>query len=105
MGAVVVKFVENVLYLAAGDVDAEVIAGDTFHGVGFVENDDVIIWQDAGSDAAERDIAEQQRMIDDQDLSILRAAAILIVKALVVRRAATAQAVAAVAGEFFPNGA
>ena len=70
--AVVVELIEHVLDLAAGDVDAEVIAGDGFDRVGFVENHDVVIGQDADARAPQRDVAEQQRVIDDQNLCVLR---------------------------------
>ena len=68
--AVVVQLVEHVLDLAAGDVDAEVIAGDGFDRVGFVEDHDVVVGQDAHAGPAQGDVAEQQRVIDDQDLRV-----------------------------------
>ena len=69
--AVVVELVERVLDLAARDVDAQVVAGDGFDRVGFVEDHHVVVGQDADARAPQRDVAEQQRMIDDQDLRVL----------------------------------
>ena len=103
MRAVVVELVEHVLDLAAGDVDAQVVAGDGFDRVRFVEDHDVVVGQDAHAGPPQRDVAEQQRVIHDEDLRVLHAAAVLVVEALVVRRAAAAHAVAAVAGDFVPH--
>ena len=93
----------DVLDLAAGDVDAQVVAGDRFDRVGFVEDHDVVVGQDADAGPPQGEVAEEQRVIDDEDLRVLHAAAVLVVEALVVRRAAAAHAVAAVAGHFVPH--
>ena len=69
--AVVVELVEHVLDLAAGDVDAQVVAGDGFDRVGLVEDHDVVVGQDAHAGAPQGDVAEEQRVIDDQDLRVL----------------------------------
>ena len=57
--------------LAAGDVDAQVVAGDGFDRVGFVEDHDVVVGQDAHAGPPQRDVAEQQRVVDDQNLRVL----------------------------------
>ncbi len=51
----------------------------------------------------ERQVAEEQRVIDDQDLGVLHAPAGGVVEALFVRRTLAAHAVAAVAGHFVPH--
>ena len=49
VGAVVVELAERVLDLAAGDAQAQVVAGDGFDRVGFVEDHHVVVGQDAGA--------------------------------------------------------
>ena len=81
----------------------KVIARHRLDRVRLVENHDVVIGQDARPLAPQRDVAEQQRMIHHQNLRMLHPPAILIVKALLIRRAAPAHAVAAVARRLVPN--
>ena len=53
VGTVVVELVEHVLHLAAGDPQAEMLAGHGFDHVGFVENHHIVVGQDAGPFAAQ----------------------------------------------------
>ena len=52
----------------------------------------------------EREIAKEQRMINDENLSVPRATTSLVVKALVIGFAVAAHAVAIVAGNLVPYG-
>ena len=79
------------------------IAGHRFDRVGFVEHDDVVVRQDAGPLLPQGQIAEEQRMIDDQHLGILRPPPGAVVKAILVRRAVAAHAIAVVAGHLVPH--
>ena len=79
------------------------IAGDRFDRVGFVEDHDVVVGQDAHAGPPQREVAEEQRVVHDQDLRVLHPAAVLVVEAFAVRRAAAAHAVGAVAGDFVPH--
>jgi hypothetical protein len=45
--AIVVQLVEHVFDLARRDMHAQVVAGNGFEIVGFVEDDDVVVGQDA----------------------------------------------------------
>ena len=47
------------------------VAGHGFQIVGFVEDDGVVVGQDARARCAQGQIAEEQGVIDDQNLGIL----------------------------------
>ena len=103
IGAVVVELVEHVLDLAAGNPQAEMLAGHRFDHVGFVEDHHVVVGQDAGPLAAERQIGEKQGVIDDQDLGVGDPPPGAVVETVVVGGARPAHAVAVVAGHFVPH--
>ena len=46
VGSIVVELVQEELHLAGSDAQAQMVAGDCFQRVGFVENDGVIIGQE-----------------------------------------------------------
>ncbi len=46
------------------------IAGHGFERVGLVKDHDVVVGQDARPFAAQRQVAEKQRMVDDQHLRV-----------------------------------
>ena len=73
--AVVEEFIERELDLARGDPEAQVVAGDRFERVGLVEDDGVVVGQNRRVDAAQRQIAEKERVVNDQDLRVARAGA------------------------------
>jgi hypothetical protein len=72
LGAVVVKFVELVIDLRAGDTNAEVIARDRFDRMAFVQDHGVVVRQQRDALAAQRQVAEEHRVIDDQQLGTRR---------------------------------
>jgi hypothetical protein len=49
-----------------------VIAGDIGNGVGFVENDALIIWEQVDAQSPERKVGEEERVIDDEDIGVLK---------------------------------
>ncbi len=79
------------------------VAGDGFDGVRFVKNHHVVVGQNVDPLAAQREIAEEQRMIDDENLRVLHPATRGEVKTLPVRGTLAPHAVAAVAADFVPH--
>ena len=103
VGAIVVEPVQAVFHLPTGYSQAEVIAGHALDVVGFVDDQHVVVGQNADSLHPQRQIAEQEGMIDDQDLCVGQPPPGLEVEAFVVVVALPAHAVAAFAGNFVPN--
>ena len=101
---VVVELSQGELDLAVGDVQAEVVAGDGLDLVGLVEDHHVVLRQDAHVLPPQRQVGEEQGVVDHQDLGVLHPPPGLVVEALGVHRALAAHAVAVVAGHFVPHG-
>ena len=68
------ELVEQVIDGAAADLQAEVVGGHVFEGVGLVEDDDLVIGQQAGPGAAQGEVAEEQGVVDDEELGAEHAA-------------------------------
>ena len=100
--AVVVQAAERIVDLPAGDAQAQVIARHGLHGVRLVEDEHVVIGQDARALHAKGQVAEQQGVVHNQDLGVLPPPG-LIVKAVLVTRAGSAHAIALVAGHLVPD--
>ncbi len=103
VGPVVVELVELIFDLAAGDPEAKVFAGDGFDGMRFVEDQDFVVGQKAGALHAQCEIAEEQGVVDDEDLGIGDSAAIAVIEAVLVVGAGAAHAIAVVAGHLVPD--
>ena len=104
VGAIVVELVERVIDCARRNAQTQMIAGNRFNGVGLIQHGYVVVGQNASAGAAQGQIAEEQRMINNENLRPAGAASRLVVKAGIVRWTASAHAIAAVAGDFVPNG-
>src|SRR5437763_1204909 len=72
--------------------------------MGLVEDHDLVIGEQAAAAAAQGEGAEEQGLIDDQDVGPVNLPTSLVVEALVVVRALAAEAVAAVALHQVPDG-
>ena len=101
--AVVVEFVQQIFQLAARHRNPQMIAGNRFDRVRFVQNCDVVIGQDAGTFTAQGQVGKEQRVIDNQQVGIPNAAACFVIKAVVVGRTFLAQAIAVLALRLVPN--
>src|SRR5690606_28941485 len=103
LGAVVVKLVQQVVELAGGDTQAELTGGDIFKGVGFVDDEDVVVGEQAGVFPAEGDISHEQGMVDDDQVGVGDASPGGVVEAVGVGRAAAAETVAMFTLDFVPD--
>ncbi len=63
------QLVEQVLDGAAADLQAEVIGGHVLQRVRLVEDDDLVVGQQVRSLAAQGEVAEEQGVVDDQQLA------------------------------------
>ena len=102
--AVVVEPVESEVELTAGDGESEMVSSDRFDSVGLVEDHHVVVRQQPSSSTANGEIREEQCVVDDQDVGILRASERLVIEALFVLWATAAETVVAVADDFVPDG-
>ncbi len=100
---IVVEFVEQVFDLSFTDGQSEVICGDGFDGVGFVEDDGFVIGQDAATIAAECEVREEESVIDDEQVGVPDAASCGVVEAVGVSGAFFAEAVTVIAEDFVPD--
>ena len=82
----------------------QVVAGDGLQVVGFVEDDHVVLGQDAGLLPPQGQVGEEQGMVDDEDLGMVSPPPGLVVEAILIARAGPAHAVAVVAGHLVPDG-
>src|SRR5690606_40210400 len=73
----VVKLVERIVHLARRNVVAQVCGRDGLERMRFVEYHDIVVRQDAAARRAQCKIAEEQGMIDHQDLRVHDAPPIL----------------------------
>ena len=100
---IVVEFVEQVFDLSFTDGQAEVIGGDGFDGVGFIEDDGFVIGQDAATIASESEVREEEGVVDDEQVGVPDAASCGVVEAVGVSGAFFAEAVTVVAEDFVPH--
>ena len=52
----------------------EVVGGDVFERVGLVEDDDLVVRQKPGPGAAQGEVAEEQGVVDDEEVRPVNAA-------------------------------
>src|SRR5690606_34294697 len=64
----IVQAIERIIELAAGNLQTDVTGGGVFQRMGFVENDDVVVGKDADVLSSQRQIAEEQAVIDDEKI-------------------------------------
>ena len=102
-GPLVEEPVQGVVHLAAGDAEAEVFGRDRFERVGLVEDDDVVLGQEAGPGAAEGEVGEEQGVVDDEDVGRPHPLSGREVEAVAEPGALLAQAVAVLAGHRVPD--
>ena len=100
---IVIEPPQGELDLAAGEPQAQVIAGHRFQRMGLVEDHDVVLGQHAHALRAEGQVGEVQGVVDHQDLGVAHPPPGLVVEACGVGGALAAHAVGAVAGHFFPD--
>lgn len=79
------------------------IAGDVFDGVGFVEDDGVVLGEVVDAGGAEGEIGEEEGVVDDEDSAGLHAAPGGLPVAGLVELASLAQAVAMLSADFVPD--
>ena len=79
------------------------VGGHRFQRMGLIKNNRLVVRQDAGSLTPQSQIAEEESVIDDQDLSVVHSATRTVVETFVMLRTAAAEAVVAVAGHFIPH--
>lgn len=103
LGLVVVEFVEQEFDLSFADGQSEVICGDGFDGVCFVEDDGLIIGQDTGAVASECQVREEQCVINDEQICIPDSPTGRVVEAFGVCGAFFSQAVSVIAVDFVPD--
>ena len=84
-------------------MDAEVFLGDVFDGVGFVENDVVVLGQDADAFALKNQVAKEDGVVGDDDVGGVEPAAGAPVKAAGEVGALAAFAVAVFALDGLPD--
>ncbi len=82
---------------------AEVLGGDILQRVRLIKDRHLIIGQDIAAQPPDSQVGEEQRVIDDEDVSAVHALARLEVEALLVVLALATQAVAAIALHQFPD--
>jgi len=104
IGPVVVEPPQHVIDLPAGDAQPEVIAGDRLDRMGLVEDDHVVVGQDAHLVSPQGQVGEEQGVVDDQDLGVLDAPAGLVVEALPIVGTLASHAIAVLAGHLVPDG-
>src|SRR5262249_11376360 len=100
----VVELVEQVLDGAPADVQAEVLGGNVLQRVRLVEDDDAVVGQQAAAGAAQGQVAEEEGVVDDEELGPGHGPAGAEVEAAGVVGAGAGQAVAAVALDQVPHG-
>ena len=71
VGPLVVEPPQGELDLPVGDRQPQVIAGDGFQRVGFVENHHVVLGQQVHALPPQGEVGEKQGMVDHQDLARL----------------------------------
>ena len=103
VGAIVVELVEQVIDLRRRDAQSQVVAGDVLQRMGLVEDHHFVVGQDARPLPPQGQVAEEQRVVDDQDLRVLGPPPGLVVEAVAVAGALPAQAVAMIAFDFVPD--
>ena len=100
----VVQLVQCVLNLAVGDLQSQMRTGDRFDRVAFVQHRYVIVGDDAPAEfIANRQVGEEQGMVNDQNLCALYTPSRAIVKTLFVGRALAPHAIARIAGNLIPK--
>jgi len=100
---IVVEFIKQEVDLSFADGQTQVICGDGFDGVCFVEDDGLIIGQDIGAIAAECQVREEQSVVDDQQIRIPDSPSCRVVKAFGVCGAFFAEAVTVITVDFIPD--
>ena len=82
------------------------LRSDVFERMGFVEDDGIILGQDAdvAAQTSQCEIGEEEGVIDDEDLRVLHVAASFEIEALAELRTLFAQAVARIALDQLPDG-
>ena len=101
--AVVIEPPQGELDLAAGEPQAQVIAGHRLQRVGLVEDHDVVLGQHALAVLPQSQVGEVQGVVDDEDLGVGHPPPGLVVEAGGVVRALAAHAVRRIAGHFLPH--
>src|SRR5262249_18715474 len=81
----------------------KMLGGDVFERMGLVENRDLIFGQEAGALGTEREIAEEQRVVDDKQMRSMNPFAGLEVETLIMISALTAETVVAVGFDQVPD--
>ena len=97
------ELVEQVVERPLRHLQPEVVGRNVFERVAFVEDDDPVVGQHARPGPAQGQVAEEQSVVDDEDLGRVDAAAGFEVEAVGVVRALPAQAIAAVALDEIPH--
>ena len=97
------QLVQLIFHGPLGHLQAEVVGGDILDRVGLVENHGLVIRQQVGARLSQRQVAEEQGVIDDQDLGRIDSPPRLEVKTPGVIGAAFAQAIAGVALDGVPH--
>ena len=87
-----------------GKLQAQVLAGDRFERVGLVEDRHGVLGQKPKARRPQGQVADEQRMIDNQQVGVEHPAPGLVKEALLVSRAVAAQAVAVLALHGLPDG-
>ena len=82
---------------------AELIGGDLRQRVSLVDHRQLVVRQKAGVVLPQNEIGNEQGVIDDQQVGLLRAAAGALIETGFVGRAAPAEAIAVLAADFLPN--
>ena len=101
----VVEGAQHMPNAVLAETDAEVAARDILEVMRLVEDHMVVGGQEAGALRAEREVAEEEGVVADEEIRVLHAPARRLVEALVVGRAAAAHAVAGVALDMLPHAA
>ena len=101
--SLVVKPVQVVLDLRAGQPQAQVFPGHGLQGVSLVKDHEIVLGQQREALASKRQIRDIERVVDDQDVGRADPPPGLVVMAVVVAGALFPEAVAVIAGDRFPD--
>ena len=94
---------EHEIDAQARKLQTQVLTGDGFKRVGLVENRQVVFRQQFESRSPQREIGDEQRVVDDQNIRILGSPPCSIKMAVFVRRTLAAQTVAILALHSLPD--
>src|SRR5262249_37809714 len=99
----VVKFVQEPVDRAASNLEAEMVGGDVFKSVGLVEDDDLVIGEQGTAGAAQGEVAEEQGVVDDQQVGPMHLPASFEIEAFRVVGTLPAEAVATIRLDEVPD--